>query len=74
MVREQNVFPIGEALGWASRAMAIGVAMFLPGVGGSWLDARFGTTFLGPAGFVLGFATTLYWLVQLTRRNDRSRR
>ncbi len=53
---------------WASRIMAIGLAMFLPAVAGSWLDARFGTRALGPLGLVLGFVAGLSWIVQLGAR------
>jgi len=63
--------PVGEGIAWASRIMAIGLAMFLPGVIGGWLDARWGTRFLGPAGFVLGLFTALAWLVQLDGRKHR---
>ena len=63
---ERNESPIGAALGWVSRITAIGLAMFLPGVAGGWLDARLGTRFLAPAGLVLGFVAGLAWLVQLT--------
>lgn len=60
--------PVGEALAWASRIMAIGLAMFLPAVAGGWLDARLGLRFCGPAGLVLGFAAGLTWLVRLGGR------
>jgi hypothetical protein len=60
--------PVGEAMAWASRIIAIGIAMFLPAVVGNWLDSRLGTGFLGMAGLVLGFVLGLTWLVQLSRR------
>jgi hypothetical protein len=60
--------PVGEAMAWASRIIAIGIAMFLPAVAGNWLDGRLGTGFLGMAGLVLGFVLGLTWLVQLSRR------
>jgi hypothetical protein len=59
------VSPVGEAFAWASRILAIGLAMFLPGVGGNWLDARFGTGFLGPIGLLFGFTAAIVWLVQI---------
>lgn len=62
---------VGEGIAWASRIIAIGLAMFLPGVMGGWLDTRWGTRFLGPAGFVLGLITSLAWLVQLDGRKQR---
>ncbi len=60
--------PVGEAMAWASRIIAVGIAMFLPAVAGNWLDSRLGTGFLGMAGLVLGFVLGLTWLVQLSRR------
>ena len=60
--------PVGEAMAWASRIIAIGIAMFLPAVAGNWLDSRLGTGFLGMTGLVLGFVLGLTWLVQLSRR------
>lgn len=65
MSRPMQRSPVGDALVWASRIMAVGLAMFLPTVIGGWLDARLGTGFLAPAGLVLGFVAGLGWLVQL---------
>lgn len=65
--------PIGEAMVWVSRVMAIGLTMFLPGVAGGWLDARLGTRFLGPAGFVIGLGLAISWLTHLTSPPTRSR-
>lgn len=58
-------------MGWASRIIAIGVAMFLPAVAGNWLDSRLGTGFFGPAGLVLGFVLGLTWLMQLSGNKRR---
>lgn len=71
MVRDSGVSPIGEAMVWVSRIMAIGLTMFLPGVGGGWLDARLGTTFLGPLGFTAGLGLAVLALVRLQNRNQR---
>ena len=57
--------PLDDAFAWASRILAIGLAMFLPGVGGNWLDSRLGTRFLGPVGLIFGFTAALVWLVQI---------
>ncbi|MFZ4638681.1 MAG: hypothetical protein ACOYMC_14835 [Pirellulales bacterium] len=65
--------PIGEAMVWVSRVMAIGLTMFLPGVAGGWLDTRLGTRFLGPAGFVIGLGLAISWLTHLTGPPTRSR-
>ena len=68
--RRETGSPVGEAMVWASRIIAVGLAMFLPAVAGNWLDARLGTGFLGPAGLVLGFVLGLSWLVQLRGRKN----
>jgi len=68
MSRDSDVSPVGEAMVWVSRIMAIGLSMFLPGVAGGWLDARLGTRFLGALGFVLGLATAFLSLSRLTSR------
>jgi hypothetical protein len=68
--RRQPDSPVGEAFAWASRIIAIGIAMFLPAVAGNWLDARLGTRFLGPVGLVVGFVIGLAWLVQLGGRKN----
>jgi uncharacterized membrane protein YgdD (TMEM256/DUF423 family) len=60
--------PVGDAMTWAARIMAIGLVMFLPAVVGGWLDERLGTAFLAPVGLVLGFIAGLTWLVQLQPR------
>jgi len=58
---------IGLALSWVGRITAVGVAMFLPAVAGGWADARLSTSFLAPAGLVLGFVAGLTWLVRIAR-------
>lgn len=71
MPREQSGTAVGEALSWAARIIAVGVAMFLPAVAGGWLDARLGTSFLGAVGLALGFVAGLAWLVRMTRGTRR---
>lgn len=69
MPRPPQPSPIGVALVWASRIMAVGLAMFLPAVAGTWLDTRLGTGVFGGIGLVLGFVAGLGWIVQLGRRS-----
>lgn len=73
MVRDSDVSPVGDAMVWVSRIMAIGLTMFLPGVAGGWLDARLGTSFIGPLGFVVGLSLAFYSLWQLATRRRRAR-
>jgi len=58
---------------WVSRIMAIGLTMFLPGVAGGWLDARLGTGFIGPLGFVAGLGLAIFSLTRLKSRRGRGR-
>lgn len=74
MPRDSDISPIGEALGWVSRIMAIGLTMFLPGVAGSWLDARLGTSFLGLLGLAAGFGVAILSLARLRAERDRQKR
>ncbi len=71
MARESDVSPVGEAMVWVSRIIAIGLTMFLPGVAGGWLDARLGTSFIGPLGFVAGLGLAIFSLSRLTGRKGR---
>ena len=71
MPRERSGSAVGEALAWASRIIAVGIAMFLPAVAGGWLDARLGTAVLGPVGLLLGFVAGLVWLVRMTAGRGR---
>jgi hypothetical protein len=74
MGERRNESSIGEAMGWAARIIAIGLTMFLPGVVGTWLDARLSTTWLGPAGLVAGFAVAIAILARLRGGSDRRTR
>jgi hypothetical protein len=47
--------------------------MFLPGVAGGWLDAKLGTRFIGPLGFVAGLGLAIFSLSQLAVRARRAR-
>jgi hypothetical protein len=44
--------------------------MFLPGVGGGWLDARLGTSFIGPLGFTVGLGLAILTLARLQGAAD----
>jgi hypothetical protein len=57
-----------EALEWVSRIVSVAAVMVLPGLGGQWLDRRFGLGFLGPLGFVGGMALGIWYLLLVTRQ------
>lgn len=54
---------------WVSRVLAVCVVMVLPGIGGAWIDQRFGTRFGAVTGFVFGFASGITALILLVKRD-----
>lgn len=63
----QTPNPIAAAMEWVSRIITVALIMVLPGVGGQWLDARWGTGFIGLMGFALGLTAGIWTLLQMTR-------
>lgn len=59
--------PLSEAMVWVSRILAVTAAMVLPGLAGQWLDKRWGTSFLGIAGFILGLVSGMAYLLTMTK-------
>lgn len=57
------------AVDWVSRVLAICVVMVLPGLGGDWLDRKFGTSFWALIGFACGFASGFTALILLVKRD-----
>jgi hypothetical protein len=62
---------MSEATEWVSRILAVVAVMFLPSLGGAWLDKRLGTGFLGLAGLVVGVALGVAYLLVLTKQPPR---
>lgn len=63
---EDRRSPLAVALEWVSRITAVALAMVLPGLLGYWLDTKFGTRFLAPAGFLFGIVGGMWSLLILT--------
>ena len=63
---------MGAAMEWVGRIMALALEMVLPGIGGTWLDGRWGT---GPvltiAGFLLGTVGGLGHLLWMTAADNK---
>jgi hypothetical protein len=59
---------MAEALEWVSRIATVAAVMVLPGLGGQWLDKRWGIGFLGLTGFMFGVAAGIWYLLVITRR------
>jgi hypothetical protein len=66
--------PMAIAMAWVARIFAAALMMFIPGLGGQWLDGQWGTGFLGPAGFVLGLFGGMMFLIAATRTAENERR
>ena len=63
--------PIGDAMEWVSRIVTVAAVMVLPGLGGQWLDGRWGTKFVGLLGFAAGVSLGIWYLILITRPNPR---
>lgn len=71
---EGPVHPMAAAMQWVARIFATAVMMVLPGLGGSWLDQRWGTRFFGLAGLAFGMIGGVAYLIAATRQADAARR
>jgi hypothetical protein len=58
---------MAAAMEWVSRIITVSFEMVLPGLGGKWLDDRWGTNFLALVGFALGLTVGIWHLLQMTR-------
>lgn len=58
--------PLAVAMEWVAVITTVVAEMVLPGIAGAWLDARWGTGFIGLAGFALGMAIGIRHLVSLS--------
>ena len=66
--------PIAVAMQWVARIFASALMMFLPGLGGQWLDRRWGTSFIGATGFVVGLIAGMAYLIAATRSAELQRK
>jgi len=73
-VAERSGHPIAAAMQWVARIFAAALMMSLPGLGGQRLDKWWGTSFLGPAGFVLGLIGGMSYLIAATRSAEAKRK
>lgn len=62
---------MAQAMDWVTRIATVAAVMVLPGIGGQWLDKRFGLGFLGLAGFAVGITAGIWYLLLITRRGER---
>lgn len=69
---EDRRSPVALGFDWASRITAVSLEMVLPGIGGQWLDEKFGTSFLALLGFALGLTVGVMHLLAMTRSGSDS--
>lgn len=53
---------------WVSRIFAVSCVMFLPGLGGQWLDNRWQTSCFTLIGFAAGLVAGFAFLLTMTRQ------
>ena len=59
--------PIALAMEWVAKITTVALEMFLPAIGGAYLDSRLGTRYWAMAGLVLGVVVGIWHLIQMTR-------
>jgi hypothetical protein len=69
-VADPPLHPMAIAMQWVARIFAAAVMMILPGLGGLWLDDRFGVGFIGLIGFGFGLVGGMIYLISATRSTE----
>ena len=65
--------PYAVAMEWVAKITTVALEMFLPAIGGQYLDHRFGTNYLGLTGLALGVTVGMWHLLQMTKTTKRWR-
>jgi F0F1-type ATP synthase assembly protein I len=66
MPRPDNRHPLAAAAEWVSRITAIALEVVVCIWLGQWLDRKFGTSYWGPVGLVLGPVVGFWHLLTVT--------
>ena len=62
------------AMEWVSRIITVSLEMVLPGLGGEWLDRRWGTSpLLLLLGLAIGLSLGVWQLIRMTRSGNMGR-
>lgn len=59
--------PLAAAMEWVAKITTVALEMFLPAVGGAYLDRRWGTNFWALVGLVLGVTVGMWHLLRMTQ-------
>ena len=71
--KRSNLDPIALAMEWVAKITTVACEMFLPAVGGRYLDSYLGTKHWIVVGLVAGFVVGMWHLLQMTRSPNRRR-
>ena len=71
MANPPPVHPMAAAMQWVARIVAAGLMMVLPGLAGQWLDHKLGTAFFALAGFAVGIAGSIAYLISITKQANK---
>jgi uncharacterized protein YqgC (DUF456 family) len=63
--------PFALAMEWVAKITTVALEMFLPAVGGGYLDRRLGTNYWALVGVVVGVVVGMWHLLQMTRVKPR---
>jgi len=65
--------PVALAMEWVAKITTVALEMFLPAVGGGYLDRRLGTNYWALVGVVVGVVVGMCHLLQMTRVSTQHR-
>jgi uncharacterized protein YqgC (DUF456 family) len=63
--------PLALAAEWVTKITTVALEMALPGIGGGYLDRRWGTSYWALIGVVLGLVVGMWHLLQMTKQPKR---
>jgi F0F1-type ATP synthase assembly protein I len=63
----QQPHPFAAAVEWVAKITTVVLEMFLPAVGGGYIDRRWGTNYWTLVGLVLGMTVGLWHLLRMTK-------
>jgi hypothetical protein len=65
--------PLAVAMEWVAKITTVALEMFLPAIGGGYLDRWLGTNYWALIGLALGVTVGMWHLLQMTRPAGRGK-